>query len=61
VSQKVLDALDDMLGPHIYPARHRWRRRQAVPDLPAPGKLNLKAGKFRRLPSAARNYPGMPL
>ena len=30
---EVLDALDDMLGPHIYPAARRWRRRQAVPDL----------------------------
>ena len=30
---EVLDALDDMLGPHIYPRPRRWRRRQAVPDL----------------------------
>ena len=30
---EVLDVLDDMLGPHIYPAAHGWRRRAPVPDL----------------------------
>ena len=30
---EVLDVLDDMLGPAHLPARTRWRRCQAVPDL----------------------------
>jgi DNA topoisomerase I len=54
VSQ-VLDALDDMLGPHIYPPRDDGGDPRQCPTCGV-GKLNLKAGKFGAFVGCT-NYP----
>jgi DNA topoisomerase-1 len=52
---QVLDALDDMLGPHIYPPREDGGDPRQCPTC-ATGKLNLKAGKFGAFVGCT-NYP----
>jgi DNA topoisomerase-1 len=52
---EVLDALDDMLGPHIYPARTDGGDVRQCPTC-GTGKLNLKAGKFGAFVGCS-NYP----
>jgi DNA topoisomerase-1 len=52
---EVLDALDDMLGPHIYPARTDGGDVRQCPTC-GTGKLNLKAGKFGAFVGCT-NYP----
>src|SRR3982075_2382967 len=54
VSQ-VLDALDDMLGPHIYPPRQDGGDVRQCPGC-GTGRLNLKAGKFGAFVGCS-NYP----
>jgi DNA topoisomerase-1 len=54
VSQ-VLDVLDDMLGPHIYPPREDGGDPRQCPTCGV-GKLNLKAGKFGAFVGCT-NYP----
>src|ERR1700742_5106680 len=54
VSQ-VLDALDDMLGPHIYAPREDGGDPRQCPTC-GTGKLNLKAGKFGAFVGCS-NYP----
>lgn len=54
VSQ-VLDALDEMLGPHIYPPREDGGDPRQCPTC-GTGKLNLKAGKFGAFVGCT-NYP----
>src|ERR1044072_7410223 len=54
VSQ-VLDALDDMLGPHIYPPRADGGDVRQCPTC-GTGKLNLKAGKVGAFVGCS-NYP----
>jgi DNA topoisomerase-1 len=52
---QVLDALDDMLGPHIYPPREDGGDPRQCPSCDT-GKLNLKAGKFGAFVGCT-NYP----
>jgi DNA topoisomerase-1 len=52
---EVLDALDDMLGPHIYPPRADGGDVRQCPSC-GTGKLNLKAGKFGAFVGCS-NYP----
>ena len=52
---EVLDALDEMLGPHIYPARADGGDVRQCPTC-GTGKLNLKAGKFGAFVGCS-NYP----
>ena len=52
---EVLDALDDMLGPHIYPPRADGGDVRQCPTC-GTGKLNLKAGKFGAFVGCS-NYP----
>ena len=52
---QVLDTLDDMLGPHIYPARADGGDVRQCPTC-GTGKLNLKAGKFGAFVGCT-NYP----
>src|ERR1700688_2734861 len=52
---QVLDALDDMLGPHIYAPREDGGDPRQCPSCGA-GKLNLKAGKFGAFVGCS-NYP----
>jgi DNA topoisomerase-1 len=52
---QVLDVLDDMLGPHIYPAREDGGDPRQCPTC-GTGKLNLKAGKFGAFVGCT-NYP----
>ena len=52
---QVLDALDDMLGPHIYPPRTDGGDVRQCPSC-GNGKLNLKAGKFGAFVGCS-NYP----
>src|SRR6202022_4385414 len=52
---QVLDALDDMLGPHIYPPREDGGDVRQCPTC-GTGKLNLKAGKFGAFVGCT-NYP----
>src|SRR5450631_3701575 len=52
---QVLDALDDMLGPHIYPPRADGGDVRQCPTC-GNGKLNLKAGKFGAFVGCS-NYP----
>jgi DNA topoisomerase-1 len=52
---EVLDVLDDMLGPHIYPARTDGGDVRQCPTC-GTGKLNLKAGKFGAFVGCS-NYP----
>ena len=52
---QVLDALDDMLGPHIYPPRADGGDVRQCPTC-GTGKLNLKAGKFGAFVGCT-NYP----
>src|ERR1700749_1736036 len=52
---QVLDALDDMLGPHIYPARADGGDIRQCPTC-GTGRLNLKAGKFGAFVGCS-NYP----
>jgi DNA topoisomerase-1 len=52
---QVLDVLDDMLGPHIYPPREDGGDPRQCPTCGA-GKLNLKAGKFGAFVGCT-NYP----
>ena len=52
---EVLDALDDMLGPHIYPPREDGGDPRQCPTC-GTGKLNLKAGKFGAFVGCS-NYP----
>src|SRR5437660_6599090 len=52
---EVLDALDAMLGPHIYPARPDGGDVRQCPTC-GTGKLNLKAGKFGAFVGCS-NYP----
>jgi DNA topoisomerase I len=52
---EVLDTLDDMLGPHIYPARADGGDVRQCPTC-GTGKLNLKAGKFGAFVGCS-NYP----
>src|SRR5215216_2256144 len=52
---EVLDVLDDMLGPHIYPARADGGDIRQCPTC-GTGKLNLKAGKFGAFVGCS-NYP----
>jgi DNA topoisomerase-1 len=52
---QVLDALDDMLGPHIYPPRTDGGDVRQCPTC-GTGKLNLKAGKFGAFVGCT-NYP----
>jgi DNA topoisomerase-1 len=54
VSQ-VLDVLDDMLGPHIYPPREDGGDPRQCPTC-GTGRLNLKAGKFGAFVGCT-NYP----
>jgi DNA topoisomerase-1 len=51
----VLDTLDDMLGPHIYPARADGGDIRQCPTC-GTGRLNLKAGKFGAFVGCS-NYP----
>jgi DNA topoisomerase I len=51
----VLDALDEMLGPHIYPPRADGGDVRQCPTC-GTGKLNLKAGKFGAFVGCS-NYP----
>jgi DNA topoisomerase-1 len=52
---EVLDVLDDMLGPHIYPVRTDGGDVRQCPTC-GTGKLNLKAGKFGAFVGCS-NYP----
>ena len=52
---EVLDALDDMLGPHIYPPRTDGADIRQCPSC-GTGRLNLKAGKFGAFVGCS-NYP----
>ncbi|HEV7601213.1 MAG TPA: type I DNA topoisomerase [Bradyrhizobium sp.] len=52
---QVLDALDDMLGPHIYAPRQDGGDPRQCPSC-GTGKLNLKAGKFGAFVGCS-NYP----
>src|SRR5213596_3583982 len=52
---EVLDALDDMLGPHIYPPRTDGGDVRQCPTC-GTGRLNLKAGKFGAFVGCS-NYP----
>src|ERR1700709_2356977 len=52
---QVLDSLDDMLGPHIYPPRADGGDPRQCPTC-GTGKLNLKAGKFGAFVGCS-NYP----
>ena len=52
---QVLDALDDMLGPHIYAPREDGGDPRQCPTC-GTGKLNLKAGKFGAFVGCT-NYP----
>ncbi|WP_028345613.1 type I DNA topoisomerase [Bradyrhizobium murdochi] len=52
---EVLDALDDMLGPHIYPPRADGGDIRQCPSC-GTGRLNLKAGKFGAFVGCS-NYP----
>jgi len=52
---QVLDVLDEVLGPHIYPAREDGGDPRQCPSCGA-GKLNLKAGKFGAFVGCT-NYP----
>ena len=52
---EVLDALDDMLGPHIYAPRADGGDPRQCPTC-GTGKLNLKAGKFGAFVGCT-NYP----
>ncbi|MBR0752691.1 type I DNA topoisomerase [Bradyrhizobium jicamae] len=52
---EVLDALDDMLGPHIYPPRADGGDIRQCPTC-GTGRLNLKAGKFGAFVGCS-NYP----
>ncbi|UYO47495.1 type I DNA topoisomerase [Rhodopseudomonas palustris] len=52
---QVLDVLDEMLGPHIYPAREDGGDPRQCPSCGS-GKLNLKAGKFGAFVGCS-NYP----
>src|SRR5207342_1895144 len=52
---QVLDVLDAMLGPHIYPARTDGGDVRQCPTC-GTGKLNLKAGKFGAFVGCS-NYP----
>ncbi len=52
---QVLDALDEMLGPHIYPPRTDGGDVRQCPTC-GTGKLNLKAGKFGAFVGCS-NYP----
>ena len=52
---QVLDALDDMLGPHIYPPREDGGDPRQCPTC-GTGRLNLKAGKFGAFVGCT-NYP----
>src|SRR5204863_2807411 len=52
---EVLDSLDDMLGPHIYPPRTDGGDIRQCPTC-GTGKLNLKAGKFGAFVGCS-NYP----
>jgi DNA topoisomerase-1 len=52
---EVLDTLDDMLGPHIYPTRTDGGDVRQCPTC-GTGKLNLKAGKFGAFVGCT-NYP----
>jgi len=52
---EVLDALDEMLGPHIYPPRADGGDIRQCPSC-STGKLNLKAGKFGAFVGCS-NYP----
>gem|GEM_PF-1977 len=52
---QVLDALDEMLGPHIYPPREDGGDVRQCPSCDN-GRLNLKAGKFGAFVGCS-NYP----
>ncbi|HEU0150481.1 MAG TPA: topoisomerase C-terminal repeat-containing protein, partial [Bradyrhizobium sp.] len=52
---QVLDALDEMLGPHIYPPREDGGDIRQCPTC-GTGRLNLKAGKFGAFVGCS-NYP----
>ncbi len=52
---QVLDALDEMLGPHIYPPRADGGDIRQCPSC-STGRLNLKAGKFGAFVGCS-NYP----
>jgi DNA topoisomerase-1 len=52
---QVLDALDEMLGPHIYPPRADGGDVRQCPSCGS-GRLNLKAGKFGAFVGCS-NYP----
>src|SRR5499427_129831 len=52
---QVLDALDEMLGPHIYPSRTDGGDVRQCPTC-GTGRLNLKAGKFGAFVGCS-NYP----
>jgi DNA topoisomerase I len=52
---QVLDTLDDMLGPHIYPPRDDGGDVRQCPSC-GNGRLNLKAGKFGAFVGCS-NYP----
>ncbi len=52
---EVLDALDEMLGPHIYPPREDGGDPRQCPTC-GTGRLNLKAGKFGAFVGCS-NYP----
>lgn len=52
---QVLDVLDEMLGPHIYPARSDGGDVRQCPNC-GTGRLNLKAGKFGAFVGCS-NYP----
>ncbi|CCD91830.1 DNA topoisomerase I [Bradyrhizobium sp. ORS 375] len=52
---QVLDALDEMLGPHIYPPREDGGDVRQCPTC-GTGRLNLKAGKFGAFVGCS-NYP----
>src|SRR6516165_322019 len=52
---EVLDALDEMLGPHIYPPRADGGDVRQCPSC-GTGRLNLKAGKFGAFVGCS-NYP----
>ncbi len=55
-SREVLDALDEMLGPHIFPPRDGRQRPAALPDLRRRASCRLKLGKFGAFVGCS-NYP----
>jgi DNA topoisomerase-1 len=54
-TSEVLDNLNELLGPHIFPAKEDGSNPRACPTA-APGQLSLKLGKFGAFIGCS-NYP----